>query len=159
MFETYDKSIGYPTVLTGRKIVRLLFLNLRAYDITPEQWTILRFLGDNERISQKELSEVSGKDQPTVTRILNIMDRKEWISRVANDQDRRSFFICLTERGRNLLEHLRPVVEETFEKALAGISAAQMEGFKQILKQVNDNLDDEFEKQAGHIKQLEKSRD
>lgn len=145
--DTYDRIIGYPTVLTGRKIVRLLFLNLRKYDITPEQWTILRFLGENDRITQKELSEVSGKDQPTVTRILNIMDRKGWVRRLANDQDRRSFFICLTADGRHLLDHLRPVVEKTFEKVLSGITEEQMTDLKQILNQMDANLENEFEKQ------------
>lgn len=147
MDDTYDKTIGYPTVLTGRKIVRLLFLSLRAYDITPEQWTILRFLGDHGEIAQKELSEMSGKDQPTVTRILNIMNRKGWISRMENNRDRRSFFICLTSDGKKLLDQLRPVVEETFTKVLNGISDEQMKNLMHILSLLDANLENEFEKQ------------
>lgn len=147
MFDTFDRTIGYPTVLTGRKIVRLLFLSLRPYDITPEQWTILRFLGEQDRISQKELSEISGKDQPTVTRILDIMKRKGWIRREANNEDRRSFLICITMEGQMLLDRLVPVVEAAFEKVLAGISEQQLQGLQHILRQLDANLENEFDKQ------------
>ncbi|HEX6922897.1 MAG TPA: MarR family transcriptional regulator [Bacillales bacterium] len=147
MLDTFDRTIGYPTVLTGRKIVHLLYLNLRMHEITPEQWTVLRFLGERDGITQKEISEVSGKDQPTVTRILNIMDRKGWIRRQANDEDRRSFLIFLTMDGRLLLEELSPVVEETFTKILDGVTRQDQETLKRILQQMDVNMKNEFEKQ------------
>lgn len=147
MFDTFDRTIGYPTVLTGRKIVRLLYLNLRLYDITPEQWTILRFLGERDGISQKELSEASGKDQPTITRILNIMVRKGWIRREANSEDRRSFLIDLTMEGQILLDQLVPVVEETFEKVVSGISEEHLTVLQHVLREMDANLENEFDKQ------------
>ncbi|HEU5138650.1 MAG TPA: MarR family transcriptional regulator [Bacillales bacterium] len=147
MVDTFDRAVGYPTVLTGRKIVHLLYLNLRFYDITPEQWTILRFLGERDGITQKELSEASGKDQPTVTRILNIMDRKGWIRRHSNSGDRRSFLIRLTMEGRILLDELQPVVEETFSAVLDGISSEDLEMLKRVLRQMDANMENEFDKQ------------
>lgn len=145
-FHTFDRTVGYPTVLTGRKIVRLLFLNLRMYDITPEQWTVLRFLGERDGITQKELSDLTGKDQPTLTRILTIMDRKGWIDRRANREDRRSFLVWLTGNGLDLLEQLRPLVEASFERMLDGISEEQLQILRQVLQELDRNIENEFER-------------
>lgn len=148
MRETYDESIGYPTVLTGRKIVHLLHLFLRPYGITPEQWTILRFLAEQDGITQKQLSHISGKDQPTVTRILDIMDREAWIERRANSADRRSFLIFLTEKGKRLFTQLRPIVAEAFLMILDGIREEELTALKRILHRMNDNIEHAIERLA-----------
>ncbi|MFC7392738.1 MarR family winged helix-turn-helix transcriptional regulator [Scopulibacillus cellulosilyticus] len=147
MLKTLDVSVGYPTVLTGRKIVHFLYIHLRLYDITPEQWTVLRYLGGQDGITQKDLSQKSGKDQATVTRILDILDRKGWIERRANADDRRSYLVYFTEEGKALRDKLEPLMQEIYEKVFDGISEEKLEVFLEVLSQVNDNLEYEFEKQ------------
>ncbi|MBM7646553.1 DNA-binding MarR family transcriptional regulator [Scopulibacillus daqui] len=148
MFNSLDVSIGYPTVLTGRRIVHFLYSHLRLYDITPEQWTILRYLGGQDGITQKELSQKSGKDQATVTRILDILDRKELIVRQSNASDRRSFLVYLTEEGKALRDTIEPIMQEIYEKVFNGIPEEKLEIFLEVLNQVNENLEYELEKQT-----------
>jgi DNA-binding MarR family transcriptional regulator len=144
MGQTYDQSVGYPTVLSGRRIVHMLYLHLKDYGITPEQWTVLRFLKERDGITQKQLSEASGKDQPTLTRILTIMMKKGWIQRKANKEDGRSFLIFVTPLGSQLFVKLEPVVEEAFSKILSGIPAENLEVLKWTLRQMDANMENEI---------------
>lgn len=141
MKATYDRTVGYPTVLTGRKIVYLLSISLRPYEITPEQWTVLRFLGEEDGIAQKALSEKSGKDPGTLARILDIMDRKKWVKRITNTKDRRSFLICLTNEGERLREELEPLIENIYEKVFQDISEKQLEDFLLCLETLEKNVE------------------
>ncbi|MCB2361328.1 MarR family winged helix-turn-helix transcriptional regulator [Clostridium estertheticum] len=49
--------------------------------------------------SQKNLAEVSSKDQSTLTRIIDILERKNFIERHPNKEDRRSIAIHITADG------------------------------------------------------------
>lgn len=141
MKETYDEFIGYPTVLLGRKIVYLLAIYLRPYGITPEQWTVLRYLGQEDGITQKELSGKSGKDPGTLARILDIMDRKNWIERKTNNNDRRSFLVCLTNEGEHLRKKLKPFIESIYENVFKDITEDQLECFLNCLEQLEQNIE------------------
>lgn len=141
MEQTYDVAVGYPTVLTGRKIVYLLSIYLRPFDITPEQWTVLRYLGEQDGISQKELSSKSEKDQGTLARILDNMDRKHWIERKTNNKDRRSFLVFLTPEGRHLKEQLEPGIEKLFQQVFAGVTAETLDCFLNCLEQLKSNIE------------------
>ncbi|TCP30191.1 MarR family transcriptional regulator [Scopulibacillus darangshiensis] len=141
MHNTIDAAVGYPTVLTGRKIVHLLFVHLKSYDITPEQWTVLRYLGEQDGITQKELSQKSGKDQATLTRILDNMDRKTWIERKANSNDRRSFLVYLTDSGERLRHVLEPSIEKVYQKVFNGISEEQIALLKITLEHMERNIE------------------
>lgn len=99
MSTSWEESFGYCTVQTGRNITRFLTLCLKNHDITPEQWTVIKRLADQDGISQKELSRNVDKDQATLTRILDILERKELIQKQMNKEDRRSFLIYLTDRA------------------------------------------------------------
>lgn len=49
----------------------------KGFDITVDQWTILKALYETDQLSQKELAKRCGKDQPTLTRIVDILLKKK----------------------------------------------------------------------------------
>ncbi|MCA1055462.1 MarR family transcriptional regulator [Rossellomorea aquimaris] len=142
MRETRDESIGLFTSNTVKNIIRFLSINLKGFDITPEQWTVLKRLSENDGINQKELAVKSEKDQPTVTRILDILERKELISKQKNAEDRRSFLLFITEKGTALKEELSPFIEEIWEnRILSGISEEELDTYRHVLIKMNENLE------------------
>ena len=140
MFESLEETIGYATTQTSRNIIRLLAFHLKQCDITPEQWTVLKRLSEEDRISQKELSQRADKDKATLTRILEIMERKEFICKETNQDDKRSFLILITEKGRQLKEEMRPVLENILKNGLLqGIPEDKLDIYLQVLAQMNSN--------------------
>ncbi|CAN7214722.1 MarR family winged helix-turn-helix transcriptional regulator [Rossellomorea sp. LjRoot5] len=136
-----DESIGLYTSHTVKNIIRFLTLHLKEFDVTPEQWTVLKRLAEQDGISQKELAMRSEKDQPTLTRILDILERKKLIYKEKNSEDRRSFLISITEKGMKAKEELSPFIENLYEDTiLKGISEEELEVYKSVLSQINANM-------------------
>ena len=72
--------LGYNLCVTARKFSQLLTEYFKEYDITSEQWVIVRVLFEsNTQLSQKELAIKSQKDQNTVTAIIDKLEKKDML--------------------------------------------------------------------------------
>jgi MarR family transcriptional regulator, transcriptional regulator for hemolysin len=136
-----DDLIGFSTAQMGRNLIRYLSFYLKPYDVTPEQWTVLKKLTEMDGISQKELAHKAKKDQATLTRILDILERKELIRKQMNKEDRRSFSIYSTDKGEALKQVLHPFIEGLFEKILWNIPVEKLEAYKQVMSLLNENIE------------------
>lgn len=142
MFESYDQDIGMLTNNTNKKLIHYLNFKLEEFHLTTEQWAVLFQLSKQNKISQKQLAEVCGKDQSTLTRILDILERKSFIERHSSREDRRSFVIHITEDGVVLSKKVAPFLKNIFKKLLKNIPKEELKIFREVLLQINENLDD-----------------
>lgn len=140
MVTNFDDSIGRFTSKTNNKMKRHISLGIERFDITIDQWSILHRLSQQDGINQKCLAEKTDKDQPTLARILDILERKELILRKACKEDRRAFLIYLTEKGIKIKAEIAPVIEEMFKKILFGIPEEHIEIYIKFLSKMNENI-------------------
>ncbi|MBS4174880.1 MarR family transcriptional regulator [Bacillus sp. FJAT-49736] len=136
-----DKAIGSASVRTSKKISRFLNVNLKPFNITTEQWSVLRTLSETDHISQKELSELADKDQATLTKILDLLEKHQFVKRVSNPADRRSFLITITDQGEALAKKVAPFIEEIFVKIINGIDEQSIEIYQEVLLSLERNID------------------
>jgi len=141
MFESYDKDIGMLTNKINKKLIHYLNSKLVKFNITTEQWAVLVNLSKRNKISQKLLSEISTKDQSTITRIIDILVRKKFIERHQSKEDRRSIVIHITESGLSTCEKVAPFLEEIFNDVLKGISDEKLKIFNEVFLQIDENID------------------
>lgn len=120
------------------EIVRLF--RERGYEITAEQWTLLAAVWQKPGLSQAALAKMIGRDKPGVTRLIDGLQSKSLVDRVADPNDRRRYEVHLTARGKAMHDALSPVVDEVLGKALTGLSAAQKAEARATLKQLVTNL-------------------
>ncbi|WDF69900.1 MarR family transcriptional regulator [Sphingobacterium oryzagri] len=111
-----------------------------AFDITIDQWSVLKLLYKEDTMTHKELAEKLGKDQPTLTRIIDIITKKQLVERVEHPQDRRSLHIHLTAAGTAKVEELSPAVKDIRMKAWENLTDEDFENFTRILNTIYDNL-------------------
>lgn len=74
-------------------------LNEANIDLTVDQWVVLDHLVQNSGISQIELGNITFKDPPTMTRILDLLVKKDMVTRIHSSSDRRKFTINPTKLG------------------------------------------------------------
>jgi DNA-binding MarR family transcriptional regulator len=134
-------SLGFIISQTSRKLNQLLTLKFQPFDITSEQWAVLIRLARQDGITQRELALRTHKDPTNVTRILDQLERKGWIRRVTNQEDRRSFLTYVTESGRLLNEKLLPIEAEFVQSVSASLSEMELSMLEKAFKQINDNID------------------
>lgn len=138
---TMDKKIGSASVRVSKKITRIVNHHLKSYQITTEQWVVLRTLKDSDRISQKELSIKTDKDQATLTKILDLLEKREAVRRVPNPSDRRSYLIEITQKGEDLVQILTPYIENIFMNIVSGIEPEKLAAFQEVLGTIENNIE------------------
>lgn len=141
-----DDLIGFSTVRTSKRISRLLNLKLKPYEVTVEQWTVLKRLHEVDNINQKDLSERTDKDQATLTKILDLLEKRELAIRKQNPDDRRSYLVGITDKGKRLTEELIPFVESIFTNIIGNIPKENLENYMFVLQQLHKNIESYKEK-------------
>jgi DNA-binding MarR family transcriptional regulator len=114
--------------------------NEMGLKITVDQWLVLKHLYEQEEMKQTELAELMFKDNPTLTRILDLLCNKGLTERTVHPDDRRSFIVKLTKEGRKKVEQLKPRIKDVRLKAWQGLSERDFNHFRRILNTIYDNL-------------------
>ena len=126
-------------ILNGKvsaAINRKLYRNLRELDITPEQWTVLLSLWKQDGVTQQYLCNATFKDKPSMTRLLDNMERQHLVVRISNAKDRRINLIHLTKTGKEMENRAKPIVERTLREALNGITLEELDTAQEVLKKI-----------------------
>ena len=115
-------------------------------DISLDQWMILGPIWQLESASQKELGEITLKDKTSITRLVDILEKKNLVVRVEDQIDHRIKRVILTNAGKQLFFDVLPIMEKTREEVRKDISDQDIETFKKVLSSIIVNLEDEKEK-------------
>lgn len=131
--------------ITGKAstaIARRLQKNFKeaGIEITIEQWSVLYQLWKQEGQSQQQLCDTTFRDKPSITRLVDNLEKSKLVKRVASKNDRRSNHIFLTKEGKILEEKTMEVANTTLNEALQGVTNGQIEIAKEVLQMVYDNL-------------------
>nr|WP_315203641.1 MarR family transcriptional regulator [uncultured Flavobacterium sp.] len=108
-------------------------------DITVDQCLLLMILNKNEVYSQKEIAELIFKDNASITRIIELMVQKNYLTRKINESDRRKFNLEITEKGKKTIELLTPIIHKNRENALEGLSENEIELLDKLLAKIISN--------------------
>lgn len=140
---TLDKSLGFLINRTAIRLKRELHhaFKTHGYKITPEQWAILNRLWEQEGLSQVELAELTFKDKPNVTRMLEVLEREGWVFRQPDEEDRRAYKVFLTEAGRALKDKLIPLAREVLARGQRGLGDEDIVQAKRVLDLIYHNLE------------------
>lgn len=111
-----------------------------GYDLTVDQWVLIDHLHRNPGISQNRLGELTTKDAPTVTRIIDLLTKKSLAERRLADADRRKFLIYLTPDGEQLYEALLPLVVEIRRQGWGQLSDEDYQHFTRIMDSIYQNF-------------------
>src|SRR5437879_817146 len=104
--------------------------------ITPDQFTVMRTLLENEGISQRRLTELMSSDANTVASLLERMEQAGLVERQAHEQDRRAHWLRLKPRGRRKYEAAREIAVEMQAEVLSALPAEAREKFLEELDAV-----------------------
>ena len=139
---TLQNSLGYLVHRVSLSLAASLNRHFAAagYDVTVEQWKVLVRLWDAEGMTHAELSERIGKNKASITRLVDGLERRGLVQRVADRRDRRCKRVLLTDAGLALREGLSAQARVTLAEAQTGIEPERTAVCKEVLRQVLSNL-------------------
>ena len=138
----FEQKIGLKLSRIGllSKVFAIQTFNKFGYDITPEQFTVLMTLKENNGMYQRQLANYTFKDRPNITRIVSILEQKGYIfSQIASD-GRQVKKLFITEKGKEECERILPVVLNLWNTMVEKISEEEITYLLKIVDKIEKNL-------------------
>ena len=114
--------------------------NEAGFDLTVDQWVLIDHIARNEGISQNGLAELTAKDAPTITRILDLLTKKKLAEKQLSQADRRRFDVFLTPAGLAKFKQVLPVVVELRRRGWNDLSDEDYAHFVRIMDSIYQNF-------------------
>ncbi|WP_026750330.1 MarR family winged helix-turn-helix transcriptional regulator [Sediminibacterium sp. C3] len=136
--ELYSVINGMASTAVARRLQK----NFRnaGLEITIEQWSVLYHLWKEDGLSQQELCNRTFRDKPSITRLIDNLEKQQLVKRVASPTDRRINLVQLTEAAKDLQQITIDLANQTMAEALVGVDKKEIEIVKSVFQRVYDNL-------------------
>ena len=106
--------------------------------LTPDQFTVLRTLIEQDGITQSQLAAAITSDPNTVASLLNRMELAKLIERETHDRDRRANRLRVSRRGKSRYEQARAIAVELQSEVLSVLPLNEREEFLEQLAAIAD---------------------
>jgi MarR family transcriptional regulator for hemolysin len=133
LFYTLEKSIKTYRQFAQRAILK------EGFELTIDQWLVLKAIMDNPDWSQQEIAEASFKDIASVTRIIELLVKKGFLKRTIHPVDRRRFLLTPTTKASQDLKSMQPVTEQNRKTALYGLKQEEIARLQEYLSVIIKN--------------------
>ena len=137
-----SKKIAVEINIAGCKLKQYTAAMLRQHniDLTPEQFLLIDLLWNQGPLSQLDIADQMQKDKNSITKLVDAIERKGYVVRQQNPNDRRSNTIVLTELGNSLKDNAKTKGISILNTMLEGISEQELNSFLETLDKLCSNM-------------------
>lgn len=107
---------------------------LSAADVSVIEWRVLSTLSDHPQISVGQLSDIVMCKQPTLSKAVDRMEAKGWVTRSLSLQDRRVIAVTIDKPGLKIARKLLVKAKELEESELSGFGKNEIQTLKKTLR-------------------------
>ena len=122
-FDDYDDVLGFVVSQAASMLGQSLKSAIAeaGFDITPRDFALLNRLHQHGQLNQSQLANLTYKDRPAVTRILDKLIKSGYVKKLTCDDDRRAFQVSLTAKGEKVRKAIVPLAIDMAVSACEGI--------------------------------------
>lgn len=134
----HDSVLGLVHVLS-RQIGRAFDGELEArFGLNHAEWRVMLTLAAAPGVTSVEIIECWSMDKMAVSRAVGGLERRGYVRRKQNKQDRRRYSLTLTSQGKKAYAWILPHTMARHRELLDCISANESAALKRILRKLND---------------------
>lgn len=111
---------------------------LASYGITHSQFKCLKYLYlfDNGSLNQRDLEHYFHMSNPTVTRILQNLEKEGWIKRLANGKDKRHKQLYLTDKALSMQENFKDIANQLESQLTERLTDQELDHLQTLLRKM-----------------------
>ena len=132
-------SIGFLLKRVRASLTAAVDRQMAEHDISHDQWGVLIVMAQGHGQSAAELARTIECDGGSMTRMIDRLEAKGYLTRERRGDDRRVVWLQLTPAGKDLAEKLKSVVVDVQNHHLRGFTADELEVFKDFLRRMLAN--------------------
>lgn len=129
----FAEYISYLISYSSTVIHSSIKKKFAPYNLAPEQSLILFVLRLEDGLTQQEVGEKIKKDKANIARMAENLEKKGFIERVRDPNNRRALKLYLTPQGRTIYNEALTVFEEYDNEVSSRVTAEELREFKRIL--------------------------
>ncbi len=116
-------------------------LNKNTINMTPEQYLVMDILWDEGTLSQQAIADIIQKDKNSVTKFIDSLERKGFVFRAVDKEDRRINNIVLSKDGIMLKDTTTEVAINMMNQVVKNIDDNELAVFVKVLQQMKHNIE------------------
>jgi DNA-binding MarR family transcriptional regulator len=114
--------------------------SVRQYGLTHAQFDIIATLGNTSGMNYKELGERTLITKGTLTGVIERLEQKGLVLRERSLDDKRSYFVRLTDSGDAVFRDVFPKVIDHGKQLFAGFSDAEFDEVDGALRKLRERI-------------------
>lgn len=114
---------------------------LREHGLTEQQWRVIRVLAEHDGIDAGEAAARCFLLAPSLTRILQFLEKKGLVLRTPNRDDQRRSVLKLSAEGRRVFDRVGPDSEQRYREIETEFGAERLEQLYELLAEFYEALD------------------
>jgi DNA-binding MarR family transcriptional regulator len=128
--------------ITGQ-LNRNLRKKLRRSGINIARWRVLAVLRDHGRLNIGQIAEETLIEQPTVSRIVNQLEKENLAVRESAGIDMRFVQVSLTPQGQEAFNEIYPIAVKHQQQALMDFEPQEIDMLMGYLRRIQNNISTE----------------
>lgn len=133
LFYSLERSIKSYRQFAQQQLVK------SGFNITIDQWLLLKALHEHPEQTQHQIAQTIFKDYASVTRIIELLVEKQYLTRTMHATDRRRFQLKLTKSAIQIMGDMQLIIDNNRKTALKSISEKQALQFQEVLDLIYNN--------------------
>jgi DNA-binding MarR family transcriptional regulator len=121
-----------------RKVTKAYREEIADFGLTHGQFFLIVAIMEEEGLLPSELADKTCQDRPTITGLLDRLERENWIERRPDPEDRRSLRIYLTSRASELKAPVLDLFQKTNRKLLRRFSPEEWKQIQSFLDRLEE---------------------
>jgi len=141
-FATIEEEALLNVRRTSDRLQYYIQQMVKPYGITPTQYNVLRILrgAGNGGLRCSDIGERLVSSDPDITRLLGRLQKQKLIRRKRDPKDRRVIYASITTQGRNLLEEMDPIVNQSGKDVLGHMGREKLETLVSLLEEARQKI-------------------
>ncbi len=129
-----DDYLAYLLSQASQAVSKQFRSCLEAADVSVIEWRVLSTLSDHPQISVGQLSDIVMCKQPTLSKAVNRMEAKGWVTRTLSRQDRRIIAVSIDNAGMKIVRPLLVKAKQVEDSELNGFGKKETQALKETLR-------------------------
>ncbi|PCI58316.1 MAG: homoprotocatechuate degradation operon regulator HpaR [Gammaproteobacteria bacterium] len=140
---SFERSLPMTLLQTREAVMKKFIPSLKEHDLTPQQWRVIRALEHESNLDMSTLAQRCHLLMPSLSRIINNLDKRKIIVRQAVDSDQRRSIILLTQLGLELFAKVAPKSVERYIAIEEKYGVRKLELLYELLDDLIKTLEEE----------------
>ena len=138
----FDRSLPMALLRAREAVMKKFIPSLRENGLSSQQWRVIRALNEEEGLDITELAHRCFLLMPSLSRIIQNLEKRELVIRNQSSSDNRKSVISITAPGKKLFQKIAPKSAERYDLITEKFGYGKLELLYELLDELIEKIDE-----------------